>query len=139
MEAKLRVGIAGYGMMGRAHCYGYRVAPMLRRLPVTAVVTVMSGRDPAASADQGPVGGGAGVGVGWGWAGCGREVRRLPRTELHQRGADVAGRATDRPRSRVSWPRTRIGRLFPWLGPGMRWPPVTGRCGRGWCPGFGRS
>lgn len=50
MEAQLRIGIAGYGMMGRAHCYGYRVAPMLRRLPVTPVVTVMSGRDQAAVA-----------------------------------------------------------------------------------------
>jgi predicted dehydrogenase len=48
--AELRVGIVGYGMMGRAHCYGYRVAPMLRRLPVTPVVTVMSGRDPEAVA-----------------------------------------------------------------------------------------
>jgi predicted dehydrogenase len=45
---ELRIGIAGYGMMGRAHCYGYRVAPMLRRLPVTPVVTVMSGRNQAA-------------------------------------------------------------------------------------------
>ncbi len=45
---ELRIGIAGYGMMGRAHCYGYRVAPMLRALPVTPVVTVMSGRDAAA-------------------------------------------------------------------------------------------
>jgi predicted dehydrogenase len=46
----LRVGIVGYGMMGRAHCYGYRVAPLLRSLPVTPVVTVMSGRDGAAVA-----------------------------------------------------------------------------------------
>jgi predicted dehydrogenase len=44
----LRVGIVGYGLMGKAHSYGYRVAPMLRRLPVTPVVTVMSGRDPDA-------------------------------------------------------------------------------------------
>src|SRR3984957_15761014 len=50
MAAELRIGIAGYGMMGRAHCYGYRVAPMLRPLPVTPVVTVMSGRDGAAVA-----------------------------------------------------------------------------------------
>jgi predicted dehydrogenase len=48
--AELRVGIVGYGLMGRAHCYGYRVAPMLRRLPVTPVAAVMSGRDPAAVA-----------------------------------------------------------------------------------------
>jgi predicted dehydrogenase len=48
VPAELRVGVVGYGMMGRAHCYGYRVAPMLRRLPVTPVVTVMSGRTGAA-------------------------------------------------------------------------------------------
>jgi predicted dehydrogenase len=48
---ELRVGIVGYGMMGKAHCYGYRVAPMLRPLPVTPVVTVMSGRNrPAVAA-----------------------------------------------------------------------------------------
>jgi predicted dehydrogenase len=41
----LRVGIVGYGVMGRAHCHGYRVAPLLRALPVTPVVTVISGRD----------------------------------------------------------------------------------------------
>ena len=34
----LRVGIVGYGVMGKAHSYGYRVAPLLRRLPVTPVV-----------------------------------------------------------------------------------------------------
>jgi predicted dehydrogenase len=48
--APLRIGIAGYGMMGRAHCYGYRVAPLIHALPVTPVVTVMSGRDRAALA-----------------------------------------------------------------------------------------
>ncbi len=48
--APVRIGVVGYGLMGRAHCYGYRVAPMLRRLPVTPVVTVMSGRDAAAVA-----------------------------------------------------------------------------------------
>ena len=47
-RGELRVGIVGYGVMGRAHCYGYRVAPLLRRLPVTPVVTVMSGRNEAA-------------------------------------------------------------------------------------------
>jgi predicted dehydrogenase len=46
----LGVGIVGYGMMGKAHSYGYRVAPLLRRLPVTPVVTVMSGRDAGAVA-----------------------------------------------------------------------------------------
>jgi len=48
---ELRVGIVGYGVMGKAHCYGYRVAPMLRPLPVTPVVAVMSGRSgPAVAA-----------------------------------------------------------------------------------------
>ena len=47
---ELRVGIVGYGLMGKAHSYGYRVAPMLRRLSVTPVVTVMSGRDAGAVA-----------------------------------------------------------------------------------------
>lgn len=36
--------------MAKAHCYGYRVAPLLRRLPVTPVVTVLSGRDGTAAA-----------------------------------------------------------------------------------------
>ena len=48
---ELRVGIVGYGVMGKAHSYGYRVAPMLRALPVTPVVSLMSGRDgPAVAA-----------------------------------------------------------------------------------------
>jgi predicted dehydrogenase len=44
----LRIAIAGYGLMARAHCYAYRVAPSLRKLPVMPVVTTMSGRDGAA-------------------------------------------------------------------------------------------
>ncbi|HUZ35764.1 MAG TPA: Gfo/Idh/MocA family oxidoreductase [Streptosporangiaceae bacterium] len=48
---ELRVGVVGYGVMGKAHCYGYRVAPMLRELPVTPVVGVISGRNgPAVAA-----------------------------------------------------------------------------------------
>ena len=47
---ELRVGVIGYGMTGKAHCYGYRVAPMLRRLPVRPVVSVISGRNAAAVA-----------------------------------------------------------------------------------------
>jgi sugar phosphate isomerase/epimerase len=39
-----------FGAGGKVHSYGYRVAPMLRRLPVTPVVTVMSGRDAGAVA-----------------------------------------------------------------------------------------
>src|SRR5258708_28600701 len=41
---ELGVGIVGYGVMGKAHCYGYRVAPLLRKLPVTPVVSVIAGR-----------------------------------------------------------------------------------------------
>jgi predicted dehydrogenase len=44
----VRIGVVGYGVMGRAHCYGYRVAPLIRALPVVPIVTVMSGRDEAA-------------------------------------------------------------------------------------------
>jgi predicted dehydrogenase len=48
---ELRIGIVGYGVMGKAHSYGYRVAPMLRPLPVTPVAAVISGRSgPAVAA-----------------------------------------------------------------------------------------
>ncbi len=47
----LRIGIAGYGMTVRAHCYGYRVASLLgRQLPVVPEVTVLSGRNVGALA-----------------------------------------------------------------------------------------
>lgn len=49
---ELRVGVIGYGVMGKAHCYAHRVAPMLRRLPVTPVVSVISGRDEPAVAGR---------------------------------------------------------------------------------------
>ncbi len=42
--AAARIGIVGYGVMGKAHCHGYRVAPMIRALPVVPVVTVLAGR-----------------------------------------------------------------------------------------------
>ena len=42
---ELRIGIIGYGAMGKAHCYGYRIAPLMEALPVTPVVTVISGRN----------------------------------------------------------------------------------------------
>lgn len=47
---ELRVGVIGYGVMGKAHCYAYRAAPVLRALPVTPVVSVISGRNQAAVA-----------------------------------------------------------------------------------------
>lgn len=45
---EVRIGIIGYGIMGKAHSYGYRVAPMLFDLPVRPVVVAISGRDAAA-------------------------------------------------------------------------------------------
>jgi predicted dehydrogenase len=47
---EIGIGIAGYGMMGRAHAYGWQVAPRVRLLAVTPTVRVMSGRDGAAVA-----------------------------------------------------------------------------------------
>jgi predicted dehydrogenase len=47
---ELRVGVIGYGVMGQAHCYGYRVAPLVRSLPVTPLVTLISGRNAPALA-----------------------------------------------------------------------------------------
>lgn len=43
----LRIGIVGYGTMGRAHSYGYRVAPNVATLPLRPIVKVISGRDEA--------------------------------------------------------------------------------------------
>jgi predicted dehydrogenase len=39
------IGIVGYGMMGRAHAYGYTVAPRVRELTVTPRLRAISGRD----------------------------------------------------------------------------------------------
>jgi predicted dehydrogenase len=39
------IGIAGYGMMGKAHAYGYTAAPVMRRLRNQPVLRVMSGRN----------------------------------------------------------------------------------------------
>jgi predicted dehydrogenase len=39
------IGIVGYGFMGRAHAYGYTVAPHIRSLPCRPRLRVMSGRD----------------------------------------------------------------------------------------------
>jgi len=43
----LRIGIVGYGTMGRAHSYGYRAAPSLTALPMRPVIKLLSGRDEA--------------------------------------------------------------------------------------------
>ena len=47
---EVRIGIVGYGTMGRAHSYGYRVASNVAPLPVRPVVKLISGRDEAAVA-----------------------------------------------------------------------------------------
>jgi predicted dehydrogenase len=47
---QVRIGIVGYGTMGRAHSYGYRSAPIFAELPVRPVLRLMSGRDEAAVA-----------------------------------------------------------------------------------------
>jgi len=39
------IGIVGYGMMGKAHSYGYTVAPLMRQLRCRPVLRVMSGRN----------------------------------------------------------------------------------------------
>ena len=44
---ELRIGIVGYGVMGKAHSYGYRAAPSFALLPVAPVLKVLSGRDEA--------------------------------------------------------------------------------------------
>jgi predicted dehydrogenase len=41
---EVRIGIVGYGMMGKAHSYGYREAPRLRELPVRPRLRLISGR-----------------------------------------------------------------------------------------------
>jgi predicted dehydrogenase len=46
----LRIGIVGYGGMGRAHSYGYRAAPNVAALPMRPTVTLISGRDEQAVA-----------------------------------------------------------------------------------------
>ena len=42
------IAIAGYGLMGRAHAYGWQTAPRVRELPVAPRVRAISGRDAAA-------------------------------------------------------------------------------------------
>ena len=45
MTREVGIGIAGYGMMGKAHSYAYTVAPVMRMLPCRPRLRVISGRD----------------------------------------------------------------------------------------------
>ena len=45
---EVRIGIVGYGTMGRAHSFGYRNASLFAQLPVKPVLSLISGRDGAA-------------------------------------------------------------------------------------------
>jgi predicted dehydrogenase len=44
---EIGIGMAGYGIMGKAHSYAYTVAPVMRALPVRPRLRVISGRDEA--------------------------------------------------------------------------------------------
>ena len=45
MGGDVGIGIVGYGMMGKAHSYGYTVAPVMRKLRHHPRLRVISGRD----------------------------------------------------------------------------------------------
>lgn len=47
-SGEVGIGIVGYGMMGKAHCYGYTLAPQIRALGVRPRLRLISGRDRAA-------------------------------------------------------------------------------------------
>jgi len=64
----VRIGIVGYGAMGRAHSYGYRAAPGVASVPVRPVLKVISGNDVGMAVNplglQGQVEGGVMMGLG---------------------------------------------------------------------------
>jgi len=45
LTREVGIGIVGYGLMGRAHAYGYSVAPTVRELDVLPRLRVIAGRD----------------------------------------------------------------------------------------------
>jgi predicted dehydrogenase len=47
LTPEVGIGIAGYGMMGKAHSYAYTVAPVMRTLPCRPKLRAISGRDEA--------------------------------------------------------------------------------------------
>jgi predicted dehydrogenase len=61
----LRIGIVGYGAMGRAHSYGYRAAPGVATLPMRPTVTLISGRNEDAVAAAAATYGAAGWTSDW--------------------------------------------------------------------------
>jgi predicted dehydrogenase len=49
-KGEVKIGVIGYGAMGKAHAYGYTAAPVIRQLPVTPKLAVISGRNEKAVA-----------------------------------------------------------------------------------------
>src|SRR5439155_12329110 len=62
---EVRIGIVGYGTMGRAHSYGYHAAPVVATLPVRPTVSLISGRDKDAVARAAAAYGAEGWVTGW--------------------------------------------------------------------------
>ncbi len=74
--AEIGIGIVGYGMMGKAHSYGYTVAPLMRKLPFRPRLRVISGRDKARVAAAA-----AAYGIEM-WVADWREVMRRPDVDI---------------------------------------------------------
>ncbi len=47
---EVSIGVIGYGAMGKAHAYAYTAAPVIRPLPVTLKLVIISGRNEKAVA-----------------------------------------------------------------------------------------
>ena len=42
---EIGIGVVGYGMMGKAHSYGYTVLPVMRQIKYRPRLRLISGRD----------------------------------------------------------------------------------------------